>query len=209
MVERIFCVSILFFTYINALLAQDKDFKITRDTTHISDDANELSAPSVDNPQEDTVIFTEQSTLDPNKAVVLSAVIPGLGQIYNKQYWKVPIIWGIGIGLGYGVNRQHRLYNSLRNALIAERDDDADTSNPFSFRFNENSLDANVQRIRRDRDFLIIISAVAYILNLVDAHVSAHLNEFEVNDDLTIDIKPSNQMIGPMRVPGLTLTLNF
>lgn len=134
--------------------------------------------------------FQSVSDLDPNKAAMLSAVLPGLGQAYNNQYWKIPLIYGGGIILAHYINYNHRIYHEFRNALIAIKDGDPATENPYA-RFRETSLTRNRDAFRRNRDFLMIIGAAYYLLNVVDAHVSAHLHEFEVNDKLSLNISPS------------------
>lgn len=123
---------------------------------------------------------------------MLSAVLPGLGQAYNNQYWKIPLIYGGGIILGHYINYNHRIYHEFRTALIAEIDSDPTTENPHPA-FNRTYLTRYRDLFRRNRDFLMIISAAYYLLNIVDAHVSAHLKEFEVNDQLSINIHPSIQ----------------
>lgn len=140
--------------------------------------------------EEDHVeIFTEISTLNPKRAAILSAILPGLGQIYNKQYWKVPLIWGGAVILGHYIKYRDRLYNSLRSALIAETDADPRTINPFG-RFTAQALEFNIDKLQRDRDNLIIMTTLFYLLNIVDAHVSAHLHEFQINDALSLNIRP-------------------
>jgi len=133
------------------------------------------------------------SELDPNKAALLSAVLPGLGQAYNNQYWKIPLIYGGGLIIGHYINYNNVIYNEMRNSLIAEVDSDPFTENPYSDRFQETALTRNRDAFRRNRDLLILIGAAFYLLNVVDAHVSAHLNEFDVNDNLSLKVSPSIQ----------------
>ena len=142
--------------------------------------------------EEHIELFTEISTLDPKKAALFSAVLPGLGQVYNKQYWKVPFVIAGGVMLGHYIKYRDRLYNSLRSALIAETDADPRTNNPFP-RLNEETLQANVDKLRRDRDYLMIMTTIFYFLNIIDAHVSAHLHEFQINEELSMDIQPAIQ----------------
>ena len=81
----------------------------------------------------------------------------------------------------------------MRNSLIAEVDSDPFTENPYKDRFQETALTRNRDAFRRNRDLLILIGAAFYLLNVVDAHVSAHLNEFDVNDNLSLKVSPSIQ----------------
>lgn len=149
------------------------------------------------------------STLDPQKAALYSAMLPGLGQAYNKDYWKIPVIYGGGIIILHFINQNHDLYNTFNNALLAEIDGVSETANPFS-RFNEASLQNRRNRFKRDRDFMIIVGIVYYLLNVVEAHVSAHLKEFDVNEDLSLKIKPSLQPLpGQYPAAGIGVALTF
>jgi len=149
------------------------------------------------------------SELDPQKAAMLSAVLPGLGQFYNNQAWKIPLIYGGGIIIGHYINYNNQIYNEMRNTLIAETDNDENTVNPYSG-FSQTSLERNRDFFRRNRDLLILIGGAFYLLNIVDAHVSAHLNEFEVNDNLTFKVSPK-MLSTPLasRNVGISLSLRF
>ena len=151
--------------------------------------------------------FQSKSTLDPNRAAFYSAVVPGLGQIYNKQYWKLPIIYGGAILIGHYIKYNHDFYNAFRNAYIAQRDGQ-EVDEVFQ-KFSESRLQFNAERFKRDRDFLIIIGCAFYVLNIVDAHVAAHLSEFDINESLSITpiYQPNSQFT--TRSMGLSLTFNL
>ena len=154
-------------------------------------------------------LFTEISTLNPKRAALLSAVLPGLGQVYNKQYWRVPFVIGGGVILGHYIKYQDRLYNSFRSALIAETDVDPRTANPFTGLTKE-TLEANVEKLRRSRDYLMIITTFFYFMNIIDAHISAHLNEFQINEQLSMDIQPTIQTTSlDLRSVGVSFSLKF
>ncbi|MEP3387813.1 MAG: DUF5683 domain-containing protein [Reichenbachiella sp.] len=129
--------------------------------------------------------FQSQSTLDPDKAALYAAVFPGLGQMYNKQYWKLPILYGGAIVIGHFIKYNNDFYNAFRNAYIAQTDGDDSTLNPFP-QFSEEALQRNAERFKRNRDFMVIMGVVYYLVQIVDAHVSAHLIEFNINDDLAL-----------------------
>ncbi len=133
------------------------------------------------------------SELDPNRAAILSAVLPGLGQAYNNQYWKLPFIYGGGILIGHYIKYNHQFYHEFRNALIAEADGIERTENVYAEYWGTTALTRNRDAFRRNRDMLILVGAAFYILNIVDAHVAAHLNEFDVNDNLSLKVAPSIQ----------------
>ena len=152
--------------------------------------------------------FVSVSRLDPNRSALLSAVFPGLGQAYNGQYWKLPLVYGGGLIFAHYINYNHKVYNELRNSLIAEVDNDPTTVNPYGF--NKTSLERNTELFRRNRDFLMILAGVFYMLNIVDAHVSAHLKEFDINENLSMDIYPhfqSSPLISP--TVGIQLAINI
>lgn len=139
---------------------------------------------------------------------MFSAVLPGLGQAYNNQYWKIPIIYGGGIIIGHYIHYNNKLYNEFRNALLAEADNNSNTNSPY--RFSETALSRNRDAFHKNRDMLILVGAAFYLLNIVDAHVSAHLHEFEVNDNLSMKVTPTIQS-SPVFSPtvGLSISLNL
>jgi hypothetical protein len=158
--------------------------------------------------EERAELFVELSTLDPKKAAMYSAVLPGLGQVYNKQYWKVPLIYGGAVIIGHYIRYQDRLYNSFRSAYFAETDADPGTINPYPV--SSDVLQSNAERLRRDRDYLMIIGGIFYLLQIVDAHVSAHLHEFQINDALSMDIQPTFQQTSVIsRSVGVSFSLRF
>lgn len=155
--------------------------------------------------------FQSVSQLDPYKAAFYSAVLPGLGQAYNNQYWKLPLIYGGGLIFAHYINYNHRIYQEMENALIAEADDTSLTVNFYEDIFgSEDILQRNRDVFRRNRDFLIILTSAFYLLNVVDAHVSAHLNEFDVNENLSLTIYPSIHSTPLIsRAAGLSVSINF
>jgi len=163
-------------------------------------------------------VLTEQATLmkqsdpsqlrDPKKAALYSAVLPGLGQAYNKKYWKIPFIYGGFVALAYWIDWNNDNYNLYRSALYAVIDDDQDTVNPFPG-FSESQLRQITDEFRRNRDILVILTGVLYTLNIVDAHVDAHLKEFDINEDLAFSLKPSTVNAGIVQGTGLSLTLRI
>lgn len=196
MIRSVLIISLILLTGI-ALVAQDPGTEVisTVDSLIYDEDHVEL--------------FVELSTRDPQRAAVLSAVLPGLGQIYNKQYWKVPLIWGGGVILAHYIRYQDRLYNSFRSALLAESDIDSRTVNPYAD-FTADILESNVEKLRRDRDNLMIMTVLFYVANIIDAHVSAHLHEFQINDALSLDIQPAFHLSTlNSRSLGISFSLNF
>ncbi len=169
----------LFFLFCCLLLFQAKSQDspdLISDTTFVmTEDSGEL--------------FREVSDLDPQRAALLSAVLPGLGQVYNRQYWKVPLVISGMIVFAHYINYNNRVYHSLRNAALINN---ATGENPYSSVINSTTgLVRNRDIFRRNRDFMIVLGSAFYLLQIVDAHVSAHLDEFTVNKDLALRIEPS------------------
>ena len=194
-----FWIAILCFLSLNAM-GQEEDEPVLIDDTE--ETMQVLS--------ENATLFQQKSELDPNVASIYSAVLPGLGQAYNNDLWKVPIIYAGGITFLQIVKKNNQLYRAFRNALFDEIDLDETTSSPYGARFSVDALRRNTDQFRRDRDFYIIIGLLWYGLNIVDAHISAHLDEFDVNDELSMSISPTFISVptAPVAV-GFSVTLNI
>lgn len=123
---------------------------------------------------------------NPKRATLLSAIVPGLGQVYNNKAWKAPIIYGAFITDFYFIQYNNRRYDIFIQALNS-----FDKGEPTQFpSLNRVALVRNVEFWRRNRDMTILLMGVIYALNIVDANVDAHLSGFEISDDLALDIKP-------------------
>lgn len=158
----------------------------------------------------DTVTLKSYATrYDPRKAILFAAVLPGLGQVYNNKYWKLPLVYGGFIGFGYGVNFYQTGYRKYKGELfdVLESNDASPISKSG---FNETQLRTIVDRYRRERDFFMILMAGMYLLQMVDAHVDAHLKEFDLNPNLQVSIQPTmnNDMLTG-RTAGVSLILKF
>jgi hypothetical protein len=128
--------------------------------------------------------------LAPAKAAFYSAVLPGLGQIYNKRYWKVPIVY-LGIGTSiylYKLNNDD--YNRFRDAYkrrLAGYTDDEFWGNGTTPIVSSDRLEDAQKSAKRNKDLSIAVAVVFYLLNIIDANVDAHLRQFNVNNDLTLE----------------------
>lgn len=158
--------------------------------------------------------------LAPSRAAFYSAILPGLGQAYNKRYWKVPIVIGaIGVGI-YAYQYNDDLYDRFRTAFKRRRagftDDEFYDVNgsgivPGSPDLSDSALQDGQERYQRDRDLALFITLALYALNIIDANVDAHLKQFNIDDDLSLDIKPYleyNPIVGDPNY-GLALTIKF
>ena len=148
-------------------------------------------------------------TLDPRKAGWKSAILPGLGQYYNRKYWKIPIVWGaIGTGIGFIIwnNNQYIRYKNAFNAQL----------NGLPHEFSDitgvdllMALGNAQERRKRQRDYAIAITLGVYILNIVDAVVDAHLYEGRRDPDLAISPVIINDFTSPDYSVKAGLSLNY
>lgn len=127
----------------------------------------------------------------PKKAAAFSAVVPGAGQIYNKKYWKLPIIYGGFAGLAYSFQFNQSRYVKYRDALKYRLDEDASTVDAYTDIYDNDDLTRLFEGYRRYRDLTVIGGVALYLLNVVDAAVDAHLFTFNVSDDLSLNIHPA------------------
>lgn len=147
----------------------------------------------------------------PRRAMLMSAVLPGLGQGYNKQFWKIPIVYaGIG-GFAYMFITNNNEYKFYRKNVIAEYDNDPATLNTSGYSGENAQLEK--LRFKKYRDFAAIGMGFIYLLNIIDANVSAHLKTFDVSDDLSIHITPWQNNYNTYQqhgmAAGLSIQLNF
>lgn len=139
----------------------------------------------------------------PERAVWMSALFPGLGQVYNRRYWKLPIIVGGFMGLGYATNWNNGQLQEYSQAYRDLMDNDPSTNSYMNFfppNTKEESLNktwlTNIMKSRRDfyrrnRDLCIICCVGLYMLCMVDAYVDASLAHFDISPDLSIDWSPA------------------
>jgi hypothetical protein len=154
---------------------------------------------------------------DPQRALWLSALCPGLGQIYNRRYWKLPIVVGAFVGLSYGASWNNRMYKDYSKAYRDVMDDDPDTRSYMDFfppTVEESDLSAawlqKTMKNKRDyyrryREICVISMVGIYLINIVDAYVDASLAHFDISPDLTLDVTPA-AIDSPMtggRLPSL------
>lgn len=162
----------------------------------------------------DTVLLKSYATrYDPRKALLYAAVVPGLGQIYTKKYWKLPLVYGGFFGIGYAINFYQGNYKKYKVQLFYNLDngleEDTDKTNDPNA-YTTGQLRTIVDKSRRERDFWTIMMGAMYILQIVDAHVDAHLKEFDLNPNLKVSIQPSvtqDQLMG--RQNGMSLIIKF
>ncbi|MBO5821223.1 MAG: hypothetical protein J6R02_06475, partial [Alistipes sp.] len=131
------------------------------------------------------------------KATTLSTIFPGAGQIFNKSYWRVPIVWGGIASTIYTIDWNNRGYQRFKTAYSLKIDYEKNPSKypngaPDEFRgaYSSTFLKNLKDSYRRNRDLCIILTAGVYLLNILDAHVDAHLQDYDISDDLSMNIEP-------------------
>ena len=137
----------------------------------------------------------EFNPLAPSKAAFYSAILPGMGQIYNKRYWKAPIAWGLIGGSIYMYTWNNDNYKSFRTAFKRRQagftdDEFYDLNNGIIPSLDVDDLEYQQERFQSDRDLWLVVAIGMYALNIVDANVDAHLKQFNIDDDLSIDFEP-------------------
>lgn len=159
----------------------------------------------------------------PKKAAIYSAILPGLGQAYNKKYWKIPLIYA-GFGtIGYFIGWNNGFYSTYKKANSDLTDGDPesksyldiqaskyyDLENPTDSINFKTGLSKQSDYYRRNRDLLIISLVGFYGLNIIDASVDAHLFDFDISEDLTLNWQPAVKTFENQLVYGINCTFKF
>lgn len=138
----------------------------------------------------------------PRKAVFYSAVLPGLGQVYNKKYWKLPIIYGAGGAFAYFVGYNQLKYEKFRDAYVNGSPDEPALIDGIYYDYE--ILPRGRDFYRRYRDLSVLGLGLIYFLNIVDAMVDAHFFYYDVSDDLSMRFEPAI-----IENPGMTAAVGF
>ncbi|WP_205503204.1 DUF5683 domain-containing protein [Rufibacter psychrotolerans] len=159
----------------------------------------------------------------PAKAAFYSAVLPGLGQAYNKSYWKIPLVYATGAVIGFFIYDNNRKYQDFSRAIRIRFDGDPSTIDAYAEdnvygvgRPNDQgsiNLRSSRDFFRKYRDLDIILGVLAWGLNVMEAHVDAHLKAFDVSEDLSLQVKPNLLPLTGVPTPsysaGLSLQLTL
>ncbi|MGB5982422.1 MAG: DUF5683 domain-containing protein [Nonlabens sp.] len=147
----------------------------------------------------------------PSRAAFYSAVLPGLGQIYNKQYWKLPIVYGGLGGLTAAYIYNDRQYNSIRDAFkirLAGGTDDEFSREDGTPIISTEGLERAQQNAQRNKELSILLTALMYVVQVVDANVAGHLDQFDTSRDLSfspyMDYSPS-----ALTAPSYGLSISY
>ncbi|RKD17103.1 hypothetical protein BCY91_02855 [Pelobium manganitolerans] len=221
----VFCAFFLMFLRVNAQQMDTirNNNKPTKDTITVKDAAKEIGFKDKarDFTKEVGLLFRDTSELqNPRKAVLRSAILPGWGQIRNRKWWKVPLVYGGFVGLGLVYEFNQRYYKEL---LTESQFRKANQNLPLDSRFkyerykgiSDDQIYNAKDFYRRNRDLTLYSTFGFYLLQMVDAYIDAKLATFDVSDDLSLKIKPSVYAPvyanggGYAPMPALTLNLKF
>jgi len=130
-----------------------------------------------------------EMALRPSKATFYSAILPGLGQVYNKKYWKIPVVYGaLATGI-YFYNQNDLDYNRYRNAykrrMAGFTDDEFYGNGQYPAISNDGLIRAQ-KTLKRNKELSILVTVGIYILNIIDANVDAHLLQYNLDENLTL-----------------------
>ena len=169
-------------------------------------------------------------TPDPLRATWLAVIVPGLGQIYNRSYWKLPIVYGGLMGCGFAIAWNGEKYNAYKQAyrdILTDADNISSSPSrsyiailPEGYTIERmggvsnytNILKDRQNMYRRYRDISIVVGILVYALSVVDAYVDAQLFDFDISDDLSINIEPQiyhNELMPDQRSAELKLAISF
>ena len=165
---------------------------------------------------QDVYAQKEKSSSDTTEVKVHSAkkatywaLLPGAGQIYNKKYWKLPIVYaGFGVTgyFAFANRNEYLIYNEAYTCSVLEGDD---CTNELTDRYSSDELKSIKDYYRRNMELSFIIMGAWYILQILDASVDAHLYYWEVNEDISFDIQPVAQPVIPgLQQPGKEIPYN-
>lgn len=162
--------------------------------------------------------YDKMNPLAPAKAAFYSAILPGLGQAYNKRYWKIPLVYAAIGSTAYAFINNNNVYHKFRDAFKSRRIGFA--TDPY-YDLNDSGIiigqpdvsDSSLQkaqeRAQEARDFSLVLTIGMYALNIIDANVDAHLKQFNVNADLSVDYRP-DVLVNPVtNKPYLGMTVNL
>ncbi|WMJ74762.1 DUF5683 domain-containing protein [Cytophagaceae bacterium ABcell3] len=144
----------------------------------------------------------------PRQRALMSAILPGLGQTFNRKYWKLPILYGAGVAMGYLISYNHSELR-VHQALLDQVRDDPAAIDEIDRYNTEDAIRVQRDFYRRDRDMFIVVSGLVYALNIIDAYVDAHMKTFDLSDDLSMNVRPALLNNNSYFCPGLSINLNF
>lgn len=169
--------------------------------------------------KQDSTVFNSGDTLSvipdtlvrnhsPRKALMYSLICPGLGQVYNKKYWKIPFIYGAGGAFLYFINYNQTKYKKFRDARFDERDTQRAVEID-GYLYQYNNLEIAQDYFRRYRDLSIAGLAAIYLISAIDAMVDAHFFYYDISENLSMRIQPAVENPGDFATLGFKINFGF
>ncbi|WP_299396696.1 DUF5683 domain-containing protein [uncultured Gelidibacter sp.] len=158
----------------------------------------------------DSVVRKPMNILAPSKAAFYSAILPGLGQAYNKKYWKIPIVYaaiGTGIYIYLDNDKNYNRYRDVYKRRLAGFTDDEFYGDGPTPKVSNDGLIRAQNTLRRNKELSLLITFGLYALNIIDANVDAHLLQYNLDENLAL--KPHFQFNEQENSTDLGVTLNF
>lgn len=181
-----------------AVVEVDTNVKVATDTILLNKKVQAVA---------DTAVMKKKTAFQPNakKAGMYSSILPGLGQTYNRQYWKVPIVYAILGTAGYFIGYNFTKYKEYQQAYIYSIDGDNRTNDKLSLQYEASQLKRLQDNYKKDLDVIVLLTSVGYALQIMDAVASAHLKNFDISRDISLKMQPVLQQ----NYVGLGLVMNF
>lgn len=161
-----------------------------------------MLATKTDSIQKELTIPKKRFIPNSNRSVWLAMVFPGAGQIYNRKYWKLPIVYGGFVGCAYALNWNNKMYKDYSQAYLDIMDDDPNTKSYEDFLPLNSNITGQEERFkeifrkrkdlyRRQRDLSIFCFIGVYLLSIIDAYVDAELSDFDISNDIGLKVEPA------------------
>lgn len=165
-----------------------------------------LSSPAPDQAAYDSLKgIVQPFQPNPKKSALYSAILPGAGQLYNRQYWKIPVIYaGMGVSFYFLIDNS-REYQKFRRAYIS-RIDNITSNDELKDKYSPNQLQTLQNAYKKYLDMTILFSALGYTIQVLDALAFAHLKNFDVSRNISMMMRP---VAMPSGDPGMGLVMNF
>jgi hypothetical protein len=140
----------------------------------------------------------------PRRAALKSAMLPGLGQIYNKRWWKVPLVYGGFVGIGLVFEFNQRYYKIFLKEAQFRQENPGKTENPLFAPYTTEGIISIKDSYRRDRDLSVLGGLGFYAITIIDAYVDAKFFRFDISDELTLRVNPTIHQAVPVHASAFT-----
>lgn len=197
--------TVFIFTFLFVILSQTGNFlwgqtNPQQDSLKVSADSSQVKKKKTPKIRQPTI---------PWKAALMSGIVPGLGQIYNRKYWKLPIVWGALGTTGYFIVDQHIKYIGFRDAYRTWVNDTLIVAGYEQYQYNPTGMKTERDNFERTRNILTIVAVALWTLNIVDAAVDAHLSTFDISPNLSMKIQPATFFNTWQASPAVGVTVTF